>query len=87
MYTAAEFTEMFLELIETEGFGAEEFEVDRIRDTRLLSSDEGFVVRFASGNEFQLTVMQSGYSPEPEPAAESPYDFPSRFTVLTRGRS
>jgi hypothetical protein len=35
--------------------------VETFRDAGLLTRDEGLVVRFASGDEFQVTVVQSDH--------------------------
>lgn len=85
MTNATAFTEMLQELLLTEGFG--EFEAYGSQDTGPMTRNEGMVVQFLNGDEFQLTIVQSASGTEPEPAGDATYDVAARWVVMTGGRS
>jgi hypothetical protein len=63
--TAAEFVALLQEAIDVHGDPGEYFEdIDSARDydeNGILTYNKGLVVRMASGDEFQVTVVQSAF--------------------------
>lgn len=87
MINTSAFTEMLGELFLAEGFGEDAFESDEVRDTGLMTRDDGLVVQYRNGDEFHVTVVQRASGPEPVPAGGATYDVVSHLLGTTGGRS
>ncbi len=87
MTTVAAFTEMLGELLLAEGFGEVAFEADEVRYTDPMTRDDGLVVQFRNGDEFQLTIVQRASGPEPVPAGDAIYDVGPHSLGTTGGWS